>query len=38
MGLFSAILGNAGSVSKDELTSKYGLLLADGEEIELGFK
>ena len=38
MGLFSAILGNAGSVSQEELTNKYGQLLTDGEEIELGFK
>jgi hypothetical protein len=38
MGLFSAILGNAGSVNLDELSKKYGQLLIDGEEIELGFK
>lgn len=38
MGLFSAILGNAGAVNKDELISQYGLLLTEGEEIELGFK
>jgi len=38
MGLFSAILGNAGSVSQEELTNKYGQLLTEGEEIELGFK
>ena len=38
MGLFSALIGNAGAVSQDELTKKYGQLLTDNEEIELGFK
>lgn len=38
MGLFSALLGNAGSVSQDELLKQYHQLLIDGEEIELGFK
>lgn len=38
MGLFSAILGNAGAVSNDELNKNYGILLTEGEEIELGFK
>ena len=38
MGLFSSLLGNAGAVSQEELNQKYGQLLADGEEIELGFK
>lgn len=38
MGIFSALLGNAGSVSQDELLKKYGQLLTDSEEIELGFK
>jgi len=38
MGLFSALLGNAGSVALDELKKKYEMLLTDGEEIELGFK
>ena len=38
MGLFSAILGNAGAVSQEELIKKYGQLLTEGEEIELGFK
>ena len=38
MGLFSALLGNAGAVSQDELKKQYGNLLTDGEEIELGFK
>lgn len=38
MGLFSAILGNAGAVGKEELTKDFGKLLIEGEEIELGFK
>lgn len=38
MGLFSALLGNAGSVGKEELLKDFGKLLIDGEEIELGFK
>ena len=38
MGLFSALLGNAGAVSQDELQKQYSQLLCDGEEIELGFK
>lgn len=38
MGLFSAILGNAGAVSQEELNKKYGQLLMEGETIDLGFK
>jgi len=38
MGLFSALLGNAGAVSQEELQKKYGELLTTGEELELGFK
>lgn len=38
MGIFSAILGNAGSVSQEDLVKNYGLLLTENEEIELGFK
>ncbi len=38
MGLFSALLGNAGAVSQEELQKKYGQLLKDDENIELGFK
>jgi hypothetical protein len=38
MGLFSALLGNAGAVSQEELAKKYGQLLTEGEELELGFK
>jgi hypothetical protein len=38
MGLFSALLGNAGTVNKESLQKDYGMLLIDGEEIELGFK
>ena len=38
MGLFSALIGNAGAVSQEELKNEYGKLLIEGEEIELGFK
>lgn len=38
MGILSALLGNAGSVSKDDLQKEFGKLLIDGEDIELGFK
>ena len=38
MGLFSALLGNAGAVSQDVLMKEYGKLLIEGESIELGFK
>ena len=38
MGLFSALLGNAGAVSQEELNKQYSQLLCDGEQIELGFK
>ncbi|OFX63753.1 MAG: helicase, partial [Bacteroidetes bacterium GWB2_41_8] len=38
MGLFSALIGNAGVVSQEELSREYGKLLTEGEELELGFK
>ena len=38
MGIFSALLGNAGSVNQEDLIQQYGQLLIDGETIELGFK
>jgi len=38
MGLFSAILGNAGVVRQEVLKEEYGKLLTEEEEIELGFK
>jgi hypothetical protein len=38
MGLFSAILGNAGVAQPSELQAEYGILLAEGEAIEIGFK
>jgi hypothetical protein len=38
MGIFSALIGNAGAVSVDDLLKKYGQLLIESEEIELGFK
>lgn len=38
MGIFSALMGNAGTVSQEDLLKKYGQLLTDKEEIEMGFK
>lgn len=38
MGIFSALLGNAGAVSQDELQKKYNQLLTNEEVIEMGFK
>lgn len=38
MGLFNKILGNASEVSLDKLMEKYGRLLCEGEQIELGFQ
>lgn len=38
MGIFSALIGNAGVVDNNELNQKYSRLLIDGEEIETGFK
>jgi len=38
MGIFSALLGNAGTVNQETLINDYGKLLIEGETIELGFK
>ncbi|MFT3739890.1 MAG: PH domain-containing protein [Breznakibacter sp.] len=38
MGLFSALIGNAGAVGQADLEKEYGKLLVEGETIELGFK
>ncbi|RXM43495.1 PH domain-containing protein [Flavobacterium sp. YO64] len=38
MGIFSALMGNAGTVTQDDLLKKYDQLLTDNEEIEMGFK
>lgn len=38
MGLFSAILGNAGHADKENLIKDYRTLLIEGEDIEIGFK
>lgn len=38
MGIFSALLGNAGAVTQEQLTKEFGQLLIEGEQIELGFK
>tara|TARA_R110000868_G_scaffold2322_3_gene17357 strand:- start:9 stop:389 length:381 start_codon:yes stop_codon:yes gene_type:complete len=37
MGLLNKILGNASEVSAEQLLKKYGRLLIEGEQIELGF-
>lgn len=38
MGIFSALLGNAGAVDQENLVKDFGKLLIEGESIELGFK
>jgi hypothetical protein len=38
MGLFSALLGNAGTAQPSELQTEYGVLLSEGEVIEIGFR
>ena len=38
MGLLSGLLGNAGVVAAEKLVEDYGQLLADGEQIEIGFQ
>ncbi len=38
MSLFNKILGNASEVSSEKLTEKYGRLLIDTEQVELGFQ
>jgi hypothetical protein len=38
MGIFSSLLGNAGTVSTEQLQKDYGELLTDSEAIEIGFK
>lgn len=38
MGLFNKILGNASEVLVEKLKEKYGRLLSENEQIELGFQ
>ena len=38
MGLFNKLVGNADEVSPEKLEEKYGHLLINSENIELGFK
>ncbi|WP_424493295.1 PH domain-containing protein [Salinimicrobium sp. GXAS 041] len=38
MGIFSSILGNAGTVDNDKLQNDYGKLLIEQETIHVGFK
>ncbi len=37
MSLLNKLMGNSSSISKDDLDEKYGRLLTESEEIELGF-
>ena len=37
MGIFSGLLGNAGTMDADKLTEEYGQILAQGENFEIGF-
>lgn len=38
MGLFSALLGNAGVVDREKLVSDFGQLFVADEKVEIGFK
>ncbi|WP_282121877.1 PH domain-containing protein [Algibacter mikhailovii] len=38
MGLLNKLIGNASEVSSEKLNKKYGRLLIEHENIELGFK
>jgi len=38
MGIFSALLGNAGTVSNEKLQQDYAQLLLESETVEIGFK
>ena len=38
MGIFSALIGNAGAIDRTKLEKEYSKLLTESEVIELGFK
>lgn len=38
MGIFNALLGNAGSVSIEEVKNEWGKIFAQGEEIAAAYK
>lgn len=38
MGILARVIGNAGVVEADVLNEKAGMLLVEGENIEVGFK
>ncbi|MGB2088552.1 MAG: PH domain-containing protein [Psychroflexus salarius] len=38
MGLFSSLLGNAGTVNPEQLAKDYADLLIENEEVDIGFK
>lgn len=38
MGFFNNLLGNSSEISSEKLHEKYGRLLVENEQIEIGFK
>ena len=38
MGIFSSLLGNAGTVEPQKLEQEYSNLLVESEQVEIGFK
>lgn len=38
MGVFSALIGNAGTVDPETIIEKYEKFLIEGETVEIGFK
>ncbi|QSS97033.1 PH domain-containing protein [Psychroflexus sp. ALD_RP9] len=38
MGLFSSLLGNAGTVNPEQLANDYADLLIENEQVDIGFK
>lgn len=38
MGILSGLIGNASVESNESLMEKYGNLLVDGEQVDIGFK
>ncbi|MGF1723545.1 PH domain-containing protein [Photobacterium nomapromontoriensis] len=38
MGLFSALIGNAGEMSQEDATEELATILGNGEQIELAYK
>lgn len=38
MGIFSSLMGNAGTVDEEKLQKDFGRLLTENEKLEIGFK